>query len=60
MHALPASHPVMFVRCTQKKAKEMSGNENADERRMFVGQQIQFIHENLDKLKIQKNVLLLF
>ena len=29
----------MFVRCTQKKAKEMSGNENADER-MFVGQQI--------------------
>ena len=30
---------VMFVRCTRKKAKEMSGNENADER-MFVGQQI--------------------
>ena len=39
LHALPASHPVMFVRCTRKKAKEMSGNENADER-MFVGQQI--------------------
>ena len=51
-------HYIVVSTTTRKKAKEMSGNENADERRMFVGQQIQTIHENMDKLKIQNPELL--
>ena len=52
-------HYIVVSTTTRKKAKEMSGNENADERRMFVGQQIQLVHENKDQLKIQKHGLIL-
>ena len=53
-------HYIVVSTTTRKKAKEMSGNENADERRMFVGQQIQSIHEeNVDQLKILKHGFIL-
>ena len=52
-------HYIVVSTTTRKKAKEMSGNENADERRMFVGQQIQLVHENMDQLKNPKPGLIL-